>query len=290
MTRIWADEHVRVGGSDGALVHLRRAGGRAGAEEASGDHAAAQEKGVQPVVVLHDAGADTLDAPAWGRLAGRVEVVQVLLPGFGDSEPPPPGADVRWITGLVRDLLGRLWSAPGVLAGTSLGGWFALETALAHPAAVAHLVLLDAAGLHTPPGYLFGLFAAGQGQDGQDGLIGPLMARHGAADGGMPAAAPYVAGMTAAALHSWNPYVPNPSLLVRCAGLPVPTTVLWGRDDALIPVTHGRALTAALGGCAELVLLSGGHLLAIDAPEEVASRVEAIALPSAAACPSTSTD
>lgn len=272
MAGTWIEERVQVGQA-GHLLRLRLAGPAAG----------------DPVVVLHDAGAESVDAPAWALLAQHVDVVQVMLPGVGGSEPPPPGADLRWTTDLLRDLLHGLWQVPGVLVGTSLGGWFALETAIAHPTSVGRLVLLDTAGLHTPTAYLFGLFAAGQGHGGQDALIGPLMARHGA-PAGRAASAAYVAGLTAAALSSWSAHTPDPSLQARAAGLGVPTTVLWGSHDALIPLAHGRALVRALGDAAELVVLDGGHLLAIDAPEAVASRVAPVVLPSGAACPSTTTD
>jgi pimeloyl-ACP methyl ester carboxylesterase len=271
----WTDERVVVGGT---AVHVRRAGGAR----------------LRPAVVLHDAGAESVDAPAWTRLAEQVPVVQVLLPGVGGSDPPPPGTDMAWVTALVAGVLGHVGARPGVLVGTSLGGWFALETALAHPGAVGGLVLLDPAGLQRPPGYLLGLLAAGQGQAGQDGLIGRLMARH-RAGAGRAAAAPYVAGLTAAALHSWSPATPDPSLLVRAADLSVPTAVLWGARDALIPVAHGRALVRAIGSAASLEVVPGaGHLLAVDVPGLVAVRVTDLiaraGLPSAPSCPSTSTD
>ncbi len=48
----------------------------------------------------------------------------------------------------------------------------------------------------------------------------------------------------------------------------VPVLLLWGEDDDLVPVQHGRAAAAAIPG-AELVVLPGvGHIPSIDAPRE----------------------
>ncbi len=270
----WGDHHLDVAG---VRVHLRRAG----PDRADGD----------PVIVLHDGGADTVDAPAWALVADALPVVQVLLPGVGRSTAPPPAADLAWVTGLLAEVVRRCGAEPPVLVGTSLGGWFAIETALAHPDAVARLVLCDTAGLHSPPGYLFGLFTDGQGQAGHDGLLGPLMDRHGA--GRSPAALHgYAVDLTAAALGSWNPHAPDPGLLARARRLTTPTTILWGARDALIPLAHARALADAIGGehgGAVVVCVPGaGHLLAVDAPEVVAGQVTGTVLRSPR-CPSTPT-
>jgi pimeloyl-ACP methyl ester carboxylesterase len=196
---------------------------------------------------------------------------------------------MAWVTDVLATAVRTLWSDPVVLVGTSLGGWFALETALQHPDIACGLLLLDSAGLHTPTSYLFRLFLDGQGQGGHDGLIGPLMAAHEAPDE-PPMVAAYTTTMTAAALHSWNAHVPDPSLLVRATALDLPTRILWGAKDALIPVSHGRALTDAIRGAELFVIPDAGHLLAIDAPEEVMGRLTGMPLRSGPTCPSMNTD
>ncbi len=242
------------------------------------------------VVVLHDAGAESIDAPAWALVAAFRPIIQVLLPGVGQSDPVPEGVDLAWITDLLAGLLRQQLPGPTHLIGTSLGGWFAVETALAHPGHVTGLLLLDSAGLQWPSHYLFALFADGQGIDGHDGLLRPLMRAHRTPE--EPAAmAPYVAGMTAAALQSWNAHVHDPSLLSRLPALQAPTTIMWGETDALIPVSHGHAMAEAIGqGTCVEVVPGAGHLLAVDAPEAVASRLRPGVLPSGPRCLWTNTD
>lgn len=87
------------------------------------------------LVLLHPLGTDRhVWDPVVGRLAAEREVVTVDLPGFGESPPldgeptPDPAALARAVTAFLADDLGLDgWD----VAGNSLGGWVALEQALA---------------------------------------------------------------------------------------------------------------------------------------------------------------
>jgi pimeloyl-ACP methyl ester carboxylesterase len=86
-----------------------------------------------PLVLLHPLGADRrVWDPIVGPLSAAHEVIAVDLPGFGQSPPlrattPTPGALAEAVAELLRDL--------GVeqphVVGNSLGGWVALQLALA---------------------------------------------------------------------------------------------------------------------------------------------------------------
>ena len=87
-----------------------------------------------PLVLLHPLGADRrVWDPVIDRVAQEREVIALDLPGFGSSppldgtDPPTPAALAAAIAGFLDDLG---VPAPHV-AGNSLGGWVALELALA---------------------------------------------------------------------------------------------------------------------------------------------------------------
>jgi pimeloyl-ACP methyl ester carboxylesterase len=56
-------------------------------------------------------------------------------------------------------------------------------------------------------------------------------------------------------------------LLQRAAGLDVPTLVLWGRNDRLVPVSHGEALARVLLRGTLSVIEDCGHCPQVERPE-----------------------
>ena len=103
------------------------------------------------LVLLHPLGADRrIWDPVVAQLADHREVIALDLPGFGDSPPltgvtPTP----RALAEAVSVMLARLGLARTHVAGNSLGGWVALELALA--GAVASVTAIAPAGLWPEP-------------------------------------------------------------------------------------------------------------------------------------------
>jgi pimeloyl-ACP methyl ester carboxylesterase len=101
-----------------------------------------------PVILLHGTSASLHTWDGWVRaLEGRRRVIRVDMPGFGLTGPSPDGeytigSYVRFTTAV----LDHFGVKRCVLAGNSFGGWVAWETALADPGRVEALVLVDSAG------------------------------------------------------------------------------------------------------------------------------------------------
>jgi pimeloyl-ACP methyl ester carboxylesterase len=106
----------------------------------------------EPLVLIHPLGGDRhVWSPVMDLLAAERDVVALDLPGFGASAPlsngsvPHPAALAERVAALARELgIGR----PHV-AGNSLGGWVALELALAGEA--RSVTAVAAAGLWSRP-------------------------------------------------------------------------------------------------------------------------------------------
>jgi pimeloyl-ACP methyl ester carboxylesterase len=122
----------------GMKVHLRDEGPR---DDAS------------PIVLMHGTLSSLHTWDGWTEaLTGKRRVVRFDLPGFGLTGPSPDGSysadgDVR----LVTAILDALGIERCVLGGNSAGGGIAWHTALAHPARVERLILVDASGYATRP-------------------------------------------------------------------------------------------------------------------------------------------
>jgi ABC-2 type transport system ATP-binding protein len=67
----------------------------------------------------------------------------------------------------------------------------------------------------------------------------------------------------------WNPYLSNPTLQPRLRRIRVPTLVVWGAQDRLVPVTHAYAYAEAIPD-ARLALIEalahGPEVLLLDEP------------------------
>jgi pimeloyl-ACP methyl ester carboxylesterase len=102
----------------------------------------------EPLVLLHGLGSHR---GAWEAvvplLAAEFDVLAVDLPGFGGSPPLPAGVEPTpgALAAAVAGLLDELAVDRPHLAGSSLGGWVALELARLRP--VASVALLSPAGL-----------------------------------------------------------------------------------------------------------------------------------------------
>jgi pimeloyl-ACP methyl ester carboxylesterase len=101
-----------------------------------------------PIVLLHGTGSSLHAWEGWAQaLKARRRVIRYDLAGFGLTGPSPDGtyaldSDVR----LLVAILDKLGVTRCVLGGNSLGGAIAWRTALAHPARVEKLILVDAGG------------------------------------------------------------------------------------------------------------------------------------------------
>lgn len=235
----------------------------------------------RPLLYLHDAGADTLASAAFDDLAADHDVVLADLPGYGESAPPGAIDGPRDIAAMVAALLDHLGWVHPVVAGTSLGAWFALELAFAFPARPAGLVLASAAGLHCPQDYLLALFRTGDAAHSAPDLIAGaiwdrLPGTEGREVGGSAGAAvwgPWVQELAAAAWCSWHPYTANPRVLAQLGGVACPVEILWGARDGLIPLQHARLLVEGLPSANLHVVEGAGHLVALDAPEQFSAAV-----------------
>jgi len=129
----WAPPPSQFVAIDGLQVHLRDEGPR---------------DDPTPIVLLHGTSASLHTWDGWvAALLPRHRVVRLDLPGFGLTGPAPDDdySMVRYVE-FIASALDTLGIEQCVIAGNSFGGWISWETALAHPDRIKGLVLVDAAG------------------------------------------------------------------------------------------------------------------------------------------------
>jgi pimeloyl-ACP methyl ester carboxylesterase len=120
----------------GMSVHLR-------------DEGPGEEK--TPIVLLHGTGSSLHAWEGWAQaLKDRRRIIRFDLAGFGLTGPSPDGIySIGRDVGLVIAVLDRLGVERCVLGGNSLGGTIAWRTALSYPERVEKLILVDSGGYPT---------------------------------------------------------------------------------------------------------------------------------------------
>jgi pimeloyl-ACP methyl ester carboxylesterase len=104
-----------------------------------------------PIVLLHGTGSSLHAWDGWAELLkDQRRIIRYDLAGFGLTGPSPDGVyTITRDVGLLIAILDKLGIAHCVLGGNSLGGAVAWRAALAHPARVEKLILVDAGGYNT---------------------------------------------------------------------------------------------------------------------------------------------
>lgn len=171
----------------------------------------------------------------------------------------------------VADILARA-PATFVLAGTSYGGNLAIELALAAPERVTALWLMGCDPRAPQPG---GPDLAGGLEAAPDAVIdklsGVVVNKEATAAAATFKAMAHRLGGAAGAAQA-RAVASRREATSRLARLKMPTLVLWGQDDAPIPVSIGRALAAGLPDARFHAVANCGHLPTLEKPVESAAR------------------
>jgi pimeloyl-ACP methyl ester carboxylesterase len=237
-------------------------------------------KGDETVVFVHGllASSATWQEVLAPASAGR-PAIAVDLPGFGCSDRPWPfdytvaGEAAALLAYLDARGIGRV-----VLVGNSLGGATAMLIAAEHPDRVAALVLVAPATSDPPIAWPVRLMRAPVLGELALALANrPLVAynlRHrlfaragrvaeqAIDDAWFPLTVPGTRRAALAAIRS----DPRDHLGLE-KRIRVPTLIIWGREDRLIPVREGERLAGSLPGSRLLVLPEAGHLPQREQPE-----------------------
>jgi pimeloyl-ACP methyl ester carboxylesterase len=227
-----------------------------------------------PLVVLHGAGGPR----GWRRwmatLAERFTIYAPTHPGFGGSD----GAEwMEDIGDLARFYLWFLDSA-GLerthVLGHSLGGWTAAEMAVTVPRAIERMVLVAPAGLKPERGEILDIFYHTPADVSRMGVHDPATIPEWDELFGRPPtpeqAELAVRNREMAARLTWRPYMHNPRLAQFLPRAVMPTLVVWGREDRIVPVVCGEQYCRLLPNATLLVLGQCGHQPAIEQPDTFA--------------------
>ncbi|HEY1809651.1 MAG TPA: alpha/beta hydrolase [Acidobacteriaceae bacterium] len=227
-----------------------------------------------PVVLVHGLGGRAED---WARLMPQLvhdhhRVYALDLPGYGRSDWPANATySIREESDAVEAFIDNRHLERTDLGGWSMGGWIAMRVALDQPQRIRRLMLFDSAGTRFSLNWDPSIFEPDTPQklEKMDDLL-------------MPNGAPHIPGFIQHAIfrfvkkHGWVVHRNLDSLLTGSAlldgklgALKMPTLIVWGKEDHLIPVSVGEEIHRDIPQ-SELEIFEGcGHLAAAQCAAQV---------------------
>ena len=211
------------------------------------------------LLFLHGAGGHTGWMAFLEELSQRFEVFAPEHPGFGQSDDPPWLDEVGDLALFYLDLI-RHFDLSGVhLIGTSLGGWIAAELAVRNTAPLASLTLVGAVGILAGGDPIPDIFRMPVDENLRRFYADPDRARRRLAD--MEKADMAVAAKNRATVTrlAYRPRFHNPGLAKWLHRIDVPTLLVWGEKDGLVPPAFGEAYRELVPGARLVVIPDAGH-------------------------------
>lgn len=261
-----ASQFVEI--SPGTVVHLRDEGPR----------------GAPVLMLLHGSNASLQTWEPWvARLADRYRVVSLDFPAHGLTGPSAEGVYTSdAYAALVETVRVRLGIETMVLGGNSMGGGVAWRYGLKHPERLAGLVLVDASGQPQPKGSKppLGFYLARV--PGVREILASVTPRWIIERSLVQSVSVteivdeamidrywellLYPGNREATLERFSQYgePPNTEALRR---LDVPTVIIWGNEDRLIPVSVAAWFAERLPDARVTVLDGVGHIPMEEAPD-----------------------
>ena len=230
-----------------------------------------------PLLYLHGAGGNAGWQGFHEALSQKYTVYVPSLPGFNGTPRP------EWVSTIpdVAHFTLRMGQTLGlndyILMGSSMGGWLAAEIAAMGDHNIKGLVLIDPAGIRPKAGEIAEIFmVSGQTRAGMrfhdpsqvaniEELTREMTPEEVATDH---------ANREMASRLCWKPYLHNPNLSHYLAKVQTPALIVWGRQDAIIPVECAALFNEAIPNSRVSIIDNCGHSPQVERPQEFAAAVD----------------
>jgi 3-oxoadipate enol-lactonase len=208
-------------------------------------------------------------------LRSSYRVIAPDLRGFGESEAGAGAIPMAQYAEDLHALLDQLKTGPVVLIGHSMGGYVSFAFLRQYPKLVRGLVLVSTrAGKDTPEGAAGRRATAEKVQTkGVEVVIEAMAPKMLAADNHDRLMAEQVRGFMATSkpegvIGALLGMAERPDATAELAGISVPTLIITGADDMLIPSTESEKLAQAIPGGQLNIIPQAGHLVAFEQAEK----------------------
>jgi pimeloyl-ACP methyl ester carboxylesterase len=226
----------------------------------------------EPLLILHGAGGNRGWLQYLQALSQRFRVYLPDHPGFGTSAQP------EWIASVPDLACFYLWALEDLgltrlrVIGFAMGGWLAAEMAVMCPQLFERMVLVGAAGIKPTQGEITDIFLLSAAELTARMFYNPTQApEYETLYGRQPTPEEQDIlnrNREMAARITWKPYMHDPRLPFLLKRLRLPTLIVWGRQDAIVPVHCGEIYHQNIHGSRLTILEQCGHVPQIERPQE----------------------
>ncbi len=222
-----------------------------------------------PLLFLHGAGGSNW-SPMLKLLAEKHRVIAPEHPGFGRSPTPDWMMSVGDLAFFYLDVIEKMGLNDVHLAGHSLGGWTAAEIAIRNTSKLKSVTLLAPAGCRSatvPFGdiFLWDAETATRNQFYDQKLAEERIKLLPQADLDVS-----LQNKATVARLAWSPRLCNPQLPLWLHRIDVPTMLLWGKEDKIVPFACHTAFVEKIKGVKLVPLAQSGHSLHTERAKECA--------------------
>jgi pimeloyl-ACP methyl ester carboxylesterase len=228
-----------------------------------------------PMLFIHGAGGWPAWLPFFERLSRHYALLVPEHPGFGASDDPQWLRSVADLAMYYLDLLDQVYASPVHVVGHSLGGWTAAEAAVRNTGRFASLTLLAPAGIRVkgvPPGdnFIWSPEEAARNRFHDQSFAEALLKAPPPSEQELDIE---LQTKLAAVKFGWEPRWLNPDLEKWLHRITVPTHVVWGREDKILPSAYAPLWSERVPGAQVSMIEACGHSPHVEQSELAADKV-----------------
>ncbi|MDO8655287.1 MAG: alpha/beta hydrolase [bacterium] len=230
----------------------------------------------EALLILHGWGASSESWILLQRALSKegFRVIAIDLPGFGRTNPPAVAWGVQEYANFVERFVSAIGLDKFFLLGHSFGGQIAISFTVEHQELVKKLILAAPPGIRRPPGAKEKLLAAFSKVLNVVLLAVPsqnLRDRFRAAAYRLIRRRDYV--KAEGVMREVMQRVIREDLFSIFSQIRVPTLIVWGDDDKLVPVQDAYALLREIPHSAVEIIPGAGHAPHLKTPEKLSQLV-----------------
>ena len=222
----------------------------------------------EPLLFLHGAGGVAAWMPFLDQLSDSFDVIVPDHPTYGRSDEPDWVEDVADVAYFYMDFLENNGLENVHVVGQSMGGWIALEMAIRNTSRIKTLTLVGSAGIRIKGQPAADIFILNDEELTRtllvdEGRIQALLAMELSED----QQDTLIKNKVATARLGWQPRLFNPRLRKWMHRIDVPTHIIWGTEDKVIPPSYAAEFQSLISGSKVTMIDKCGHLPNIERTE-----------------------